>query len=81
MSEVDPDPSRPGEGRRAVELGGADAPDAGDPTQGGKHGGIGDVPSITRDQPDGPGGTYPVGGGRVAEESDAVPAADPGPGA
>jgi hypothetical protein len=77
VSEVDPDPYEPGEGRREVELGGHAAPDAGDPTQGGKHGEIGDAPSVTDDEADLD--RFPVGGGRVAEESDAVPVADPGP--
>ena len=71
MSEVDPDPYEPAEGRREVELGGQAVPEADDPTQGGKHGEIGDAPSITSDEPDLDG--YPVGGGTVAEESDAVP--------
>jgi hypothetical protein len=81
MSEVDPDPYEPGGARRALDLGGAEAPDAGDPTQGGKRGEVGSVPSITRDEPDGPAQGYPVGGGRVTEETDAAPVADPGPGA
>ncbi len=71
MSEVDPDPYQPGEGRREVELGGAEVPEADDPTQGGKHGEIGAAPSIAADEPDL--GSYPVSGGDVTEDSDAVP--------
>ncbi len=71
MSEVDPDPYQPEEGRRAVELGGAEVAEADDPTQGGKHGEIGAAPSIAADEPDL--GSYPVGGGDVTEDSDAVP--------
>ena len=73
MSEVDPDPYEPGEGRREVELGGHAVPEADDPTQGGKHGQIGNAPSIASDEPDL--GSYPVGGGDVSED------ADPGTGA
>ena len=67
MSAVDPDPYEPGEGRREAD----------DPTQGGKQGEIGAAPSIVSDEP----GIerYPVGGGDVSEESDAVP--DTGSGA
>ncbi len=79
MSEVDPDPYEPGEGRRELELGGSVVPEGDDPTEGGKHGEIGSAPSITSDEPDQAGSGYPVGGGRVTEESDAVPVADPGP--
>ena len=64
MSEVDPDPYEPGEGREAD-----------DPTQGGKQGEIGSAPSIVADEPGIE--SYPVGGGDVTEESDAVP--DSGP--
>ncbi len=68
MSEVDPDPYEQGEGRREGD----------DPTQGGKRGEIGSppntAPSITSDEPGIE--SYPVGGGDVTEESDAVP--DPG---
>jgi hypothetical protein len=77
MSEVDPDPYEPAEGGRAVELGGHDVPEAEDPTRGGKRGEIGDAPSITADEADVD--SYPAGGGRVAEEPDAAPVADPGP--
>jgi hypothetical protein len=79
MSEVDPDPYEPGEGLREVELGGSRVPEADDPTQGGKHGEIGAAPSIAADEPDAAGPGYPVGGGSVTEEPDAVPVADPGP--
>lgn len=71
MSEVDPDPYEP-----AGEQG-----SPGDPTDGGKHGEIGAAPSIASDEPDAAGPGYPVGGGDVSEEPDAVPVADPGPGA
>jgi hypothetical protein len=64
MSEVDPDPYEPGGGRREAD----------DPTQGGKQGEIGNAPSIAADEPGIE--SYPVGGGDVTEESDAVP--DPG---
>ena len=75
MSEVDPDPYAVGES----ELGGRPVPGAGDPTDGGKHGEIGDAPSITSDEPDAGGSGYPVGGGSVVEEQNAPPVADPGP--
>ena len=74
MSEVDPDPYTDGES----ELGGRPAPQAGDPTDGGKHGEVGDAPSITSDEADAGGDSYPVGGGSVVEEQDAPPVADPG---
>ncbi|TFV69264.1 hypothetical protein E4P39_21615 [Blastococcus sp. CT_GayMR19] len=77
MSEVDPDPYEPGQGK--PELGGREAPEAGDPTDGGKHGEIGSVPSIAADEPDEAGSGYPVGGGSVVEEQNAPPVADPGP--
>ena len=76
MSEVDPDPHEDDETKS--ELGGRTAPDAGDPTAGGKHGEIGTVPSIAADEPDEAGSGYAVGGGRVGEEQDAPPVADPG---
>ena len=78
MSEVDPDPYEPAEGQGESELGGQDVPAAGDPTEGGKHGKIGEAPSVAADEPE-DGSTFPVGGGTVAEESDASPVADPGP--
>ena len=78
MSEVDPDPYEPAGGS---EFGGHDAPAGDDPTDGGKHGQIGSAPSVAADQPDPAGTGYPVGGGRVGEEPDAAPVADPGPGA
>ncbi len=71
MSEVDPDPYEPGEGRREVEVGGHGVAEADDPTEGGKQGEIGNAPSIAADEPDLE--SYPVGGGDVTEESDAVP--------
>jgi len=78
MSEVDPDPNLPDGGREVTELGGRAEPGTGDPTDGGKRGEIGETPSIARDEPT-DGTRFPVGGGSVREESDAVPAADPGP--
>jgi hypothetical protein len=76
---VDPDPYEADQDKS--ELGGREAPEAGDPTDGGKHGEIGSAPSITADEPDPAGDGYPVGGGSVREEQDAPPVADPGPGA
>jgi hypothetical protein len=76
MSEVDPDPFADHQAK--PELGGREAPGGGDPTDGGKHGEIGAVPSITADEPDAAGDGYPVGGGAVGEERDAPPVADPG---
>jgi hypothetical protein len=78
VTEVDPDPHEPG--RDEQVLGGHPVPASGDPTDGGKHGEIGEAPSISSDEPD-DGGGYPVGGGNVREERDAPPVADPGPGA
>jgi hypothetical protein len=78
MSEVDPDPNLPDEGQGHAELGGRGEPAAGDPTDGGKRGRIGEAPSITDDEPT-DGTRFPVGGGAVREESDAPPVADPGP--
>jgi hypothetical protein len=78
VSENDPDPHLPDEGQDRSVLGGRLAPDTGDPTQGGKRGEIGDVPSIAADEPD-DGTQYPVGGGDVSEEENASPVADPGP--
>ena len=76
MSEVDPDPYENDSAK--PELGGHEAPRAGDPTDGGKHGEIGSAPSVTADEPDAAGDGYPVGGGAVREEQDAPPVADPG---
>ena len=78
MTEVDPDPYEPGEGQGTAELGGRQVPAAGDPTDGGKRGEIGESDSVAADEPD-DGNRYPAGGGRVAEEQDAPPVADPGP--
>jgi hypothetical protein len=77
MSENDPDPHDPAAQTRS-ELAGVPEPDAGDPTLGGRRGAIGEAPSIAADEPD-DGSTFPVGGGDVSEDSDAVPVADPGP--
>ena len=78
MTENDPDPYEPDECRGKSVLGGRVVPDAGDPTDGGKHGELGEAPSIAADEPQ-DGSTYPVGGGSVAEEQNAPPVADPGP--
>ena len=76
MSEVDPDPYEDPQGK--PELGGREMPDAGDPTDGGRHGEIGEAPSIAADEPDPAGDGYAVGGGSAREEQDAPPVADPG---
>ncbi|WP_138760807.1 hypothetical protein [Modestobacter altitudinis] len=74
---VDPDPVDPA-ATPGTTLGGRQEPSDGDPTAGGKRGDIGTTESIAADEPD-DGSTYPVGGGRVEEESNASPVADPGP--
>ena len=79
MSENDPDPHLADEGQGHSELGGREAPDAGDPTEGGRRGQIGEVPSIAADEPDDGGPPLPPGGGRVTEDTNASPVADPGP--
>jgi hypothetical protein len=81
VTENDPDPHEPDEGQGTSVLGGRAVPASGDPTDGGKQGEIGAAPSITSDEPDDGGSTFPVGGGRVEEESNTPPVADPGPGA
>ena len=49
MTEVDPDPHEPGRGRHGTsQLGGAEVPADGDPTQGGKRGEIGERPERDR---------------------------------
>jgi hypothetical protein len=73
VTEVDPDPADAGRNT----LGGAAQPRAGDPTEGGKRGQIGEAPSVAADQP-ADGSTFLP---RGAEEPDAPPVADPGPGA
>jgi hypothetical protein len=78
VSEVDPDPHEPGEGQGEAQLGGREVPGAGDPTEGGKRGEIGEAGSVAADEPD-DGNRYPVGGGSVAEEQDAPPVTDPRP--
>jgi hypothetical protein len=78
VTENDPDPYEPDEGQGRSVLGGHEVPDAGDPTGGGKHGELGEAPSIAADEPD-DGSSYPVGGGSVEEEKNAPPVADPGP--
>lgn len=75
---VDPDPSDLSGEHAGTVLGGREEPATGDPTAGGKRGDVGTTGSIAEDEPD-DGSTYPVGGGRVAEDSDASPVADPGP--
>ena len=68
MSEVDPDPYEPAEGQGESELGGHEVPAAGDPTEGGKRGEIGETPSIEADEPrDGSG--FPVRGGSATENA------------
>ena len=79
MSEVDPDPNEPGAGSGESELGGRAVPDAGDPTDGGKRGQAGESAGIRADEPDDAGPPLGPGGGRVAEEPDGPPVADPGP--
>jgi hypothetical protein len=66
VTEVDPDPNDQGR----PQLGGHDAPDAGDPTHGGRDGEIGEAPSVAADEPDETSGGYPVGGGSVDPGSD-----------
>ena len=80
MSENDPDPHLPDEGQGRSELGGRAEPASGDPTEGGKRGQIGEVPSIAADEPD-DGSTYAPGGGRIEDEGVAPSAADSAPGA
>ena len=80
MTEVDPDPYEPEQGKGQSVLGGPTVPDAGDPTDGGKHGDIGEAPSIAADEPDDGGPGYPVGGGDVTEHQGGR-VADPDPGA
>ena len=79
MSENDPDPYLPDEGQGRSELGGREEPATGDPTDGGKRGQIGEAPSIAADEPDDRGPALPPGGGRVAEQPQQPPVADPGP--
>ena len=79
MSENDPDPHEPDEGQGISVLGGRPVPADGDPTDGGKHGQIGEVPSIAADEPDDGGPGYPVGGGDIREDQGGR-MADPDPG-
>ena len=74
----DDDPFGPAGGTAGTTLGGREEPSSGDPTAGGKRGDIGTTESIAADEPD-DGSRYPVGGGRVEEEPNASPVADPGP--
>jgi hypothetical protein len=75
---VDPDPTLPDEGAGGQELGGRGEPHEGDPTEGGKHGEIGEAPSIASDEPDDGGPALAPGGGHVDGGTDQVPAsADP----
>jgi hypothetical protein len=78
MSENDPDPHLAPDQQSRSQLGPTVEPDDGDPTAGGKRGGIGEAPSIASDEPD-DGSSWAVGGGSVSEETDAPPVADPGP--
>jgi hypothetical protein len=78
MTENDPDPYEPDGSQGTSVLGGRRVPGDGDPTDGGKHGQLGDAPSITSDEPE-DGSSYPVGGGSVQEERNAPPVADPAP--
>ena len=76
---VDPDPTDRASSAEGSTLGGRQEPDpAGDPTMGGKRGQIGESDSIAADE-SGDGSPMPVGGGRVSEETDESPVADPGP--
>ena len=75
---VDPDPFDPAGAPEGTTLGGRAEPADGDPTAGGKRGDIGTTESIAADEPD-DGSSYAVGGGRVEEEPNASPVADPGP--
>ena len=79
MSENDPDPYLPDEGQGRSELGGRAEPNAGDPTDGGRTGQIGEVSSIAEDEPDDGGPPLPPGGGLVTEDHNAPPVAAPGP--
>jgi hypothetical protein len=79
MSENDPDPHLPDQGQGRSELGGRAEPNAGDPTDGGRTGQIGEAPSIAEDEPDDGGPALPPGGGLVTEDTNASPVADPGP--
>jgi hypothetical protein len=74
----DPDPFDLAGEHQGVTFGGRAEPGTGDPTAGGKQGQVGEVDSIAADEP-ADGSHYAVGGGRVGEESDAVPVSDPGP--
>ncbi|MPQ97230.1 hypothetical protein GB931_04665 [Modestobacter sp. I12A-02628] len=72
---VDPDPQRPADDGDRSTLGGRSTPAPGaDPTRGGKDGQIGETASIAADEP-ADGSSYPVGGGRVREETDQTPGA------
>ena len=76
---VDPDPFDPAGEPAGTALGGRREPATGDPTAGGKRGDIGTTDRIAADEP-GDGAAYPVGGGRVQEQSNTPPVAEPGPG-
>jgi hypothetical protein len=71
VTEVDPDPQ---DAERST-LGGRPEPSAGDPTEGGKRGQIGEAASITADEPADGSVLLPAG----VAEPDAPPVADPGP--
>lgn len=74
---VDLDPYDPAHQEEST-LGGRQEPDNGDPTAGGKRGEIGTAGSVAADEPADGGPAIPVGGGKVTEEADAAPVADPG---
>jgi len=78
VSENDPDPHELDEGQGRSVLGGRPVPDAGDPTDGGRRGEIGEVPSIVSDEPDDGGPGYAPGGGDIREEQGGR-VADPDP--
>ncbi|MCZ2859914.1 hypothetical protein [Blastococcus sp. VKM Ac-2987] len=68
MSQDDPNPYEPLEGEGTSMLGDRKVDGEGDPTDGGKRGQIGEVPSIAEDEPDDGGPGYPVGGGDIREK-------------
>ena len=69
----------PTRARATSVLGGHEVAGAGDPTDGGKHGEIGEAAEHRRRRARRRLDRIPVGGGDVAEEEDAPPVADPGP--
>jgi hypothetical protein len=73
---VDPDPTDLAGEHQGVTLGGREEPGTGDPTSGGKHGQVGEVPSIAADEPE-DGSHYAVGGGNTDPGPQQPPTADP----